>query len=266
MPACDKEGSDERRHMVLTELERESEHWAWRARAAQWAVVAAFAWWGAAWVARWSGSWLWPFGREPGWVDLVMNLMVLASPFLGSLASRRHRRLLMTNEVISDVRSVGPLLEGLHMSSPRVHRACLAALTSLLPRVNEVGETPMTYAQRNTLANIATWDGYPEDLRVAALDAMRFVGDRKCLKAVENLTVGEAPTAADRRVRECAKRVLPEVRDTAQRLEAVERLLRPAEAPPESVLLRPVEAAPKGDLALLVRAADDAVMQERGEA
>lgn len=259
MAVTDEAVSHERRDAVLSLLETESARWRRRRRVVYWLVGGLVTWWSAAWVARWLGSSLWPFGREPGWLDTFVQLVGTASPGLTSIASRRHRRLLMTNEVINDVSSVGPLLEGLSMTGTGVRTWCIGALAELLPRVNADSAPPLTADQRSALAWAAAWDGYPEDLRVAALEAMRFVGDRKCLKAVESLTVREARTAADRRVRERAKRVLPEVRDAAQRVETVDRLLRPAEPPSESTLLRPAEGGPMGDEALLVRPLDGQV-------
>lgn len=250
MAVTDEAVSHERRDAVLSLLERESARWRRRRRVVYWLVGGLVTWWSAAWVARWLGSSLWPFGREPGWLDTFVQLVGTASPGLTSIASRRHRRLLM---VINDVSSVGPLLEGLSMTGTGVRTWCIGALAELLPRVNADSAPPLTADQRSALAWAAAWDGYPEALRLAALEAMRFVGDRKCLKAVESLTVRGAPTAADRRVRERAKRVLPEVRDAAQRVETVDRLLRPAEPPSESTLLRPAEGGPMGDETLLVR-------------
>ncbi len=261
----DGAANDERRDAVLSLLEAESARWRRRGRVVQWLIGPLLAWWGAAWAARWSGSSLWPFGREQGWLDAFVQFVGFVAPGLSTIASRRHRQLIMTNEVVNDVRSVGPLLEGLSMTGAGIRTWCIGALPALLHQVNADSAPPLTAKQRSTLAWAATWDGYPEDLRVAALESMRFVGDRKCLKAVENLAMRGAPTASDRRVRECARRVLPNVRDAAQRVETVERLLRPAEPPPESTLLRPVEGGPKGDETLLVRPTDDAVGSGSGD-
>lgn len=93
-------------------------------------------------------------------------------------------------------------------------------------------------------------------IRAAMLEALRHIGDEHSLRMAERWANGFALTASQRAVQRRARELLPEIRACAEEVSMADRLLRPAEPPPESTLVRPIEGAPMGDEALLVRPLD----------
>lgn len=145
-----------------------------------------------------------------------------------------------------DVCAIGPLLEELgHMDFDR-HALVMRALTRLLPRLQQEDEDLLSPDQRACLhaalreATDATSGAYNVEFAVAALATLRHVGDHHDLRLAQRLAKDAGHGVTDARIRRAAAECVEGLQDRFLRMRHAGVLLRPAEAPADT-LLRPVE-------------------------
>lgn len=129
-----------------------------------------------------------------------------------------------------DVRAVGPLAEALFDGDKAVREIAERGLIRLLPRLKESDAHVLNEEQNRRLRRAL--DGSNEDLAIAVLRALEFVGDSNALWDVLKL---RSRTRAER-VRDAAKECLPYLEARVPQ----DSLLRSSEAPsvPADALIR----------------------------
>lgn len=145
-----------------------------------------------------------------------------------------------------DVCAIGPLLEELgHMDFHR-HALVMRALTRLLPRLQQEDEDLLSPDQRSCLrmalreAADATSGAYNVEFAVAALAALRQVGDHHDLRLAKRLAKDGGRGVTDARIRRAAAKCAEVLQDRFLQMRHAGVLLRPAKLPADT-LLRPVE-------------------------
>jgi hypothetical protein len=189
---------------------------------------------------------------DAGW---FASLWFAIAALLGLWSMTRLRRVWRLRE-IGEIDTLARLLDGVSPLDAGLRRDTLTILRHLLPRVDERDAPDFTWSRIATLVRLLNAADTPTDVRMAALSALRYVGNEYAAGQVAAMANGPAQTRDERALRRRARRLLPEMRERLEKRRAVETLLRPAAPPDEDMLLRPAEGAPTGDPTLLLRPMD----------
>jgi hypothetical protein len=205
---------------------------------------------------------------EGGWSSILptssliscsLGMMLIFSLFMvRSSRKPRQRRRDMAAKLIeqSDVRSIGPLVDALHLDDGMTREVAIEALTGLLPRLKASDAALLNDAQRAKLCQILSLpveNPFYKDFRdlfrpannravafrVAILRAFEQVGDSKALAVVERLAKREAKTEGEKRIQEAAEACLPALQYRAEQERSSQTLLRaamPSSAASETLL------------------------------
>lgn len=156
-----------------------------------------------------------------------------------------------------DVRTVGPLLQALEFQDKGIRQVAVERLVVLLPRLQASHANLLNVDDRAALRQVLRHGLYAKEtpLVIAALQAIRQVGDEKMLPLVEKLVDMHVSKTGQDRVRDAAIETLPYLRELVGRQHEAQTLLRAATDPgnPAETLVRPAQGAPTMDPSLLVR-------------
>ncbi len=110
---------------------------------------------------------------------------------------------------VDDVRTVGPLIEGLMLADKTTSFLAAPALVRLLPKLKAADEDLLNEHQRRYMNHLLmsrtkTEESDPE-LSLAILQALQQLGDRTALKPVRRLAQGKGKAARNRLIQEAAQ-------------------------------------------------------------
>jgi hypothetical protein len=174
-----------------------------------------------------------------------------------------------------DMRSIGPLVDALHLDDGMTREIAFAALIDLLPRLKASDAALLNEAQRAKLCQLLSLpvenplykdirglfrpaNNKAVDFRVAIRQAFAQVGDSKALGVVERLATREAKTEGERRIQEAAEACLPALQTRADLERSSQTLLRASmpSSDASDTLLRPATGTQDSAPEQLLRASE----------
>ena len=201
-------------------------------------------------------------------VGLILSLFIV-----NSARKPRLRRRTLTARIADqyDVRSVGPLIDALHLDDAKTREIAIAALTDLLPCLKASDTALLDESQRAKLCHLLSVpvenplhkdvralfqpaDSRAIAFRVAILQAFEQVGDSKALPVVRLAKV-KRKTEGEKRIQEAAQACMPALQLRADCEGRSRTLLRAANAAAshEDTLLRPAGGQQKAEPEKLLR-------------
>ncbi len=167
---------------------------------------------------------------------------------------------------LGGVKAIPPLFAALenHLSIED-RQAIYTALTLLLPQMRIEDASSLNRCARETINSWIGYVGYHtgndtalDDLRFAALKALKQVGDATAIPEVKRLANIEASTLREKALRQAARECLPMLRANCGEVETARTLLRAshAENARPDTLLRPASGAGQTNSAELLRPSD----------
>jgi hypothetical protein len=194
------------------------------------------------------------------WLLPVPSMLALLIPCLACIPltslsmrpSKKQQTIIDCLIAGNDVRSVGPLLNGLGTSSKVSRGLMVRALISQLPRLQESDNVWLSDANHRGLLALVQWANSGimrkyygdrwDDLVVASVQALSDVGDSRALKPIEALATGNTSTEAGKRIQLAARDCLEQLRKRVDRYRVGQHLLRSSAEPDlqGDMLLKPV--------------------------
>lgn len=184
--------------------------------------------------------------------------LALYIAFSARMPGRRRREMTAQVAAQDDIRSIGALIDALHLEDAETRNIAMDALIKLLPRLTAQDAALLSDTNRIKLCFLLSVPlespinkplralHQPANersvaFRIAILRAFAQVGDRKALRFVERVAKNDPKSEGERRVQDAALACLPALRRRAEQEGQRQTLLRPAQSASneEDTLLRP---------------------------
>lgn len=201
----------------------------------------------------WTGTW----GDLPDKFIGLGGIAGIGTIFLA--ASNTQKNAARALAIFDHTAAVGVFAEALYYEDIDVAKLACEALIRNLPSLTANDCDLLNDEQRKCLHRslYVRDNGYA--LGMAILAALEQVGDDRDLAAVKKLSVFEAATSNQKKLREEAIRILPGLEQRAELSKAASTLLRATSSPyaPEASLLRPAAGVDQSPEGLLLRPLSD---------
>jgi len=179
------------------------------------------------------------------------------------MGSQERRALTAQVAGKADIHSIGPLIDACGIDDWQTTKTAMAALTDLLPLLQNEDAPPLDAAQRARLCTLLNQEGgnlWQKDIhnlfqpgisrtiqfQIAVLQALKHVGGQEALPTVQRLATMEPKTPGERDIQREALACLSVLEQRMEEARNSDTLLRPSDASSlaSDSLLRPTTGSP----------------------